>query len=72
MPAMVRGYANESRTRREPKWAVVRPEIGLHRAWRWIDQTEEKREQPHIPGLNVGALRLGQVIKEANTRATKS
>src|SRR5947207_6210386 len=56
----------------QPKWAVVRPEIGLHRAWRCIEQTEEKREQPYIPGLNAGALRLGQAIKEGSARATES
>src|SRR6266571_3437448 len=69
--------SNSARTRGlssglQPKWAVARPEIGPHRAWRWIEQTEEKREPPYIPGLNAGALRLGQVIKEGSARATQS
>src|SRR6266550_7972060 len=66
--ARTRGLSSEL----QPKWAVARLEIGLHRAWRWIEQTEGKREQPYIPGLNAGALRLGQVIKEGSTRATES
>src|SRR6266480_2811890 len=51
--ARTRGLSSEL----QPKWAVARPEIGLHRAWRWIEQTEEKR---------------GQVIKEGSTRAMES
>jgi len=29
-----------------------------------IKQTEEKRKQPYIPGLNAEALRLGRVKKD--------
>ena len=36
------------------------PPVGLLDAKR-IEQTEEKRKQPYIPGLNAEALRLGRV-----------
>jgi hypothetical protein len=36
------------------------PPVGLLDAKR-IKQTEEKRKQPYIPGLNAEALRLGRV-----------
>jgi hypothetical protein len=39
------------------------PPVGLLDAKR-IKQTEEKRKQPYIPGLNAEALRLGRVKKD--------
>ncbi|HXN95438.1 MAG TPA: hypothetical protein VN879_13095, partial [Candidatus Acidoferrales bacterium] len=43
------------------------PPVGLLDAKR-IEQTEEKRKQPYIPGLNAEALRLGRVseVNEVN------
>jgi len=43
------------------------PPVGLLDAKR-IKQTEEKRKQPYIPGLNAEALRLGRVRNFIGTR----